>query len=180
MTLNRTLALTAALVLALATGSAIADDKDRGHRGSSRGHQSHSRDHGNGHSRDHGPSYGRDHHDGDAHRHGSFTFSFRGHGSSHYGDGRSSYDRHGHHGSYGHSRLSCGHAHGHCPTRTVRVCTRPGYWETQWVPPQTQICYDSCGRPYTTVICAGYWKKVWVEPCYETRTVSTCHSTGIY
>ncbi len=48
---------------------------------------------------------------------------------------------------YGHHRSSC--------------CSG-GYWTWKWVKPLVVTRYDRCGYPYTVVIRAGYYKRVWV------------------
>lgn len=151
-------------VLLLATARAAADSRD-----------SHSRSHPN-----------RGHHDRGGDRHDD---RHRGHEHDRdRNDHRESHGHHGSHGSHGHHghtwgqsshRKSCGHI-GACPTRSVQVCTRAGYYENRYVPAVTRVCYDSCHRPYTVIVKPACWTKVWVPARYETRHVSACSSSHGY
>jgi hypothetical protein len=47
----------------------------------------------------------------------------------------------------------------------------PGATEQVWVAPVYETRYDHCGKPYTVLVCAGYWKSVHKPGCYVTQHV---------
>ncbi len=47
----------------------------------------------------------------------------------------------------------------------------PARYERVWIEPVYETRYDECGEPYRVLVCNGYWKKVYVAGCYETRYV---------
>ena len=46
-----------------------------------------------------------------------------------------------------------------------------GHYESRWVPAVTEMRYDRCGRPYTVVIRAGYYERVWAPDRHVTTQV---------
>jgi len=111
-------------------------------------------------------------------RNDGFSFSVRVGDNDHYKHRRHS--RHGHDRHYRsrhHDKRHYGNRHHH--KRHVRYHTphrkvytqrtvvinnhHGGYWKRVYVEPVYQTRYYSCGTPYRVSIRAGYWKKVWVS-----------------
>lgn len=58
---------------------------------------------------------------------------------------------------------------GHWETVTETVMVEAGHWHEEHVPPVYGWVFDHCGRRYWGVIEAGYCRRVWCPPRYETR-----------
>ncbi len=89
------------------------------------------------------------------------------HGKKHYGHGvLRNHDRYNRHNNYGNFGLSfifgnASYFHYEYGYRRHHCCTG-GYYIWQWEPPLEVTRYDEYSDPYTVVIRAGYYHRVWI------------------
>ncbi len=93
-------------------------------------------------------------------RHSGSSYGKYGHSKYGYSNRHNNHSRLGFRISFGsHDSASFYYDHGH----RRHTCCKGGYYTTTWVPALRTTRYDYCGNPYTVVIRAGYYKKIWVD-----------------
>lgn len=74
----------------------------------------------------------------------------------------------GHHGPV--LRFPAPAPRGHWETVCETVLVEAGHWHEDYVPPVYGWVYDHCGCRVWGIVEAGYCRRVWCPPRYETRT----------